>query len=78
MTQIATGTTLRRETATLYRGRPLIVEAHSGYLTVWPKGTQQRTSVPYDAIYEVGLKMEALDRRKEKFDARRTASRRAV
>jgi hypothetical protein len=65
---------LKRETAIEIRTgrarRPLIVELFAGYLTVRPKGMRRRYSVPWDAVYSVGAKMEAAARAKMKPAAR--------
>jgi len=38
---------VRRETATSYRGRPLIVEPHQGSLALREKGTRRAVTVDY-------------------------------
>lgn len=61
MTQIKHDTPVKRETATEYRGRPLIFEAHAGFLRIWPKGLgrTQAYSIDYAAVFEAAGKMEA-------------------
>lgn len=50
---------VRRESAVVVRGRPLVVELHAAYLTVRPKGTRQAVSVDYRTILETGYKILA-------------------
>ena len=51
---------VRRETAAESRKRPLVVEAHPGFLALWEKGCPTtRVSVSYLAIYQLGCKMQA-------------------
>lgn len=50
---------VRRETSTVYRGRPLIAEAHAGYLVLREKGRRAGVSVDYQTIYELGWKILA-------------------
>ena len=62
MTSLKPSTALVRETATCYRGRPLLVLLHAGYMTVRPKGTRQAYSVDYRAVYELAGKLAARER----------------
>lgn len=51
---------LARETPSNYQGRPLIVEMAPGYLKVRRKSAHNsEVSVTWEAIYELGLKMQA-------------------
>lgn len=59
MTMIRTDAPVRRETAARYRGRPLIVECHSGYVTLREKGRRRAVSVDWLAVYDLGWKMAA-------------------
>jgi hypothetical protein len=54
-----------RETAIQYRKNPLIVEITSHLLIVREKGQRDRVEIPWDAIYELGMKLRAkeLERR---------------
>ena len=54
---------IRRETATTYRGRPLIVELHPGYALIREKGKRHSVSVGYAAILELGYKLLAREAR---------------
>ena len=51
--------TLRRQTGSTYRGRPLVVELHPGYLTLREKGKRSTVDVPYDAIHALGWRLAA-------------------
>jgi hypothetical protein len=53
-----------RETAVCYRGRPLVVELHAGYLTLREKGRHQAVALDYAAAYECALRMQARERTK--------------
>ncbi len=62
---------VRRETASTYRGRPLVIELHPGYLEIRPKGKRTRVAIPYDAVLELGWKMIARAERVEKIAAKK-------
>ncbi|MBM3744198.1 MAG: hypothetical protein FJW34_00200 [Acidobacteria bacterium] len=51
---------IQRETRNLYRGRPLCVELHPGFLVIWPKGTRYRRSISYEAIFSRAVMLHAL------------------
>ncbi len=48
-----------RETAIEYRGRKLAIELTPRAVRIWPQGTRDDVYVPWDAIYELGLKVLA-------------------
>ena len=48
-----------RETSSLDRSRPLVVELHPGYVAIWPKGTKESLRVSWGAILDLGRKLEA-------------------
>lgn len=48
--------TIQRETAVLYRRRPLMIELNPRYLAIREKGRRDRVLIDYDAIYEMALK----------------------
>lgn len=50
---------VRRETAACYRGRPLVVELHPGYLELREKGKRQAVTLDYHTALEVGYKLLA-------------------
>lgn len=57
MTTLATGKPVRRETATYYRRRALVVELHPRTLVIREKGRRDRLEVDYQAVYELACKM---------------------
>lgn len=58
---------VKRETAARYRGKPLVIELHAGYLTLRQKGRRRGVvTVDYPTILEVGYKMLAAEARREK------------
>jgi len=59
-TLITAARILKRETASTYRGRPLVIELHPGYLTLRQKGKRSQVKVDYAACLELGYKI--LDR----------------
>lgn len=65
---------VRRETAVLYRGRPLLVELAPRHLTIREKGRRDRVSVDFAAIYEFAMKIRFRREQAEKKQA--SASRR--
>ena len=50
---------VRRETSTLYRRRALIVELTAHAAIIREKGRRDRVTVPWDAVYDLGLKLRA-------------------
>ena len=66
MTRITSETPVRRETAAEYRGVPIVVELHAGYLVVSRKGHQDKAMIDYAAIYEVAWKMKAREDRERR------------
>lgn len=57
---------VRRETAIVYRGRPLIAEIHAGFLALREKGRRAGVTVDYRTIYELGWKILARENAKGK------------
>lgn len=57
---------LLRETATVERGRPLLIELHPGFLVLRPKGTRQRWFISYETIFWTTVKATVEERRAEK------------
>ena len=66
MTQIKAQAPTRRETATCYRGRPLMVELRPGYLVIRQKGRRAGYEIDYRAIFEAAAKIRARQEREEK------------
>lgn len=50
---------VRRETATVYRGRALMVELHPGYVVLREKGRRTSVTVDWRTVYETGWKILA-------------------
>ena len=48
---------VRRETATVVRGRALIVELHAGYMLIREKGKRNAVAVDYRAVLDLGYKL---------------------
>ena len=63
MTKLSIDNIVIRETATSYRGKPLVVELHPGYLMIHEKGAHQGYMLDYAAAYEVAQKIRARDER---------------
>lgn len=57
MTKLEAGKTVKRETAAVYRGRPLLVELHPGHVTLREKGRRSKVDIDYRTILETGYKM---------------------
>lgn len=76
MTGIRVGAPVVRETATHYRGRPLIMAAHPGYVELRQKGKRARFLIDWAAVYECAMKLEARRVMREKVEARQAARKR--
>ncbi len=50
---------LVRETAVSDRGRPLLIELHPAYVVFRLKGTRQRYSIDWEALYRLAQRREA-------------------
>jgi hypothetical protein len=59
MTKITKEKRLKRETAATVRLRPIIVELFPFYVGVRVKGTREFHAVPWDAILDLGRKIDA-------------------
>ena len=57
---------MTRETATVYRGRPLIVQLRPGYLILREKGRRSGVTLDYRAALDLGFKLLARERRAER------------
>jgi hypothetical protein len=68
---IAVKKPVKRETSTIYRGRPLIAEMHAGYVVLREKGRRAGVSVDWCAIYDLGWKLLARQKAEEKRKAKR-------
>lgn len=58
MTTIKADKPLRRETDTIYRRRALVIELGPRTITIREKGRRSGVSVSYDAVYDLGRKLE--------------------
>jgi hypothetical protein len=52
VTKQTTGSSTTRETGAEYRGRPVVVEIHAGFLVARLKGTQTRWSADWASVAE--------------------------
>lgn len=66
MTTLKPNQPLRRETATVYRGRTLLVELHPGYIALREKGRRHSITVDYRAVLDLGFKLLARAEREER------------
>jgi len=57
MTIVQAGKPLVRETSTKYRGHPLIIEVHAGYILYREKGKQSGFIIDHAAAYETAQKI---------------------
>ena len=57
MTRLESNKPLKRETAVVYRGRPLLVELHPGHLSLREKGRRFNLDVDYRTILDLAYKM---------------------
>lgn len=62
---------LRAETSARYRGVPLVFSADAFEVHLREKGRRTAFSVPWAAVYELGMKLVAVERRREKAEARK-------
>ena len=62
---------VRRESAVTYRGRPLVVEMHPGFISIREKGRRTAVSVDLRSIYDLGWKIMARAAAAEKAAARK-------
>ena len=63
MATLKNGHVLRRETATIYRGRALVVTLHPRYIEIHEKGRRDSAALDYEAVYETALKARAIRER---------------
>lgn len=59
MTKLTSQNTVTRETATIYRGKPLVIDLHSGYVLIRRKGERSGYPIDYAAVYEAAGKLAA-------------------
>jgi hypothetical protein len=75
VTRIAATRPVIRETGACYRGRPLVVEVHAGFLAMHEKGRREGVTIDWQAIYELGWKMRARMEAREKAASKRKKGR---
>ena len=66
MTILKPNQPLKRETATVYRGRTLLVELHPSYISLREKGRRRSIVVDYRACLDLGFKLLARAEREER------------
>jgi hypothetical protein len=76
MTEIQASRPIVRETATYYRGRPLVVELHPGYISVREKGKRTAYALDYGRIFDRAVKLAVEAARAEKRAAKRKTANR--
>lgn len=62
MTKLTTDKRMKRETGCTDRLRPIVVELFPFYCGVRVGGTREFYAVPWDAILDLGRKMDARDK----------------
>lgn len=62
---------MRAETSAHYRGTPLVLAIEPHECIIREKGRRTAFAVPWLAVYELGMKLAALEARRVKADARR-------
>lgn len=73
MTRIAERKTkLRAETSARYRGRELMLSIEPHDIILREKGRRQAFAVPIIAVYELGMKLAAMEARRLKAERRRS------
>jgi hypothetical protein len=72
MTRLADRKTrLSIETSALYRGRPLVLEPQNYEILIRVKGKRLRYGLPYVAIFDLGAKIMANEKRREKLERKK-------
>jgi hypothetical protein len=70
---------VRRETFSSIRERrnvrPIVIELHTTFVRVRPKGMRTFYTVTYDQIYMTGARNQAEERRREKAEAKKARGR---
>lgn len=64
MTKQLGATTVVKETASTYHGKPVIIELRAGYMLLRTKHERESHMLPYDTALETALKIEALEMRR--------------
>jgi len=64
---------IKRETRETYRGRPLMIELFSTYMTIRQKGKVKRFTVTYSQMYTAGAVSAAAEIRRDRAEKRKAA-----
>jgi len=59
MTRISPASPVRRETDAHYKGKPLVVELHPGFIVMGEKRKKHRVTIDYATVYETAWKIMA-------------------
>jgi hypothetical protein len=62
---------VQRETAIIYRRRPLVIVAHPRYLEIREKKRRDSVMIPYDQVYEMALRKRFNTQQAEKKAAKK-------
>ncbi len=62
---------LKRETAAVERGEPLMIEIAPRAITIWRKGTREKYSLTYSSLFLAAAQAEADRQRIEKAKRKR-------
>lgn len=62
MTKLTSENVIRRETATLYRCKPLVIELHAGFMVIGRKRERFTVAIDYAAVYEAAMKIAAREK----------------
>lgn len=71
MTLLKNDARVMRETATLYRRRPLVIALRPRYLEIREKGRRDTLPVEYGALYDFAQKLRFRQQQAEKREQRR-------
>jgi hypothetical protein len=66
MTALSTSRPVTRETATVYRGRPLIVSLRPAYMMLREKGRRSGVTLDYRAALDLAFNLLAREKRAER------------
>jgi len=66
MTHLTYNRILKRETAVLFRGRPIVIHPQPHVFHTWLKGTRRVYQVHYEQIFKQGAENEVRRQREER------------
>ena len=66
MTKLTPGKTVRRETAAIRRGKPLVVELFAHHLRIRRKGTHEMYIITWEAVFDAAGELAARELRAAK------------